>query len=196
MKILISSSNKDKLKEIKEIIGDNHELVTKDMIGLGDFDVVEDGQTLNDNALLKAKALYEKTKMNVLADDTGLFVDALDGAPGVYTARFAGDDCSYQDNVNKMLKIMEDIEEMDKRRAQFMTSICFIKDDGKIFFANGRLDGYISREERGTNGFGYDSIFIPAGHCNTLAELGMQEKNKISHRKRALENVKKLLGQL
>lgn len=193
MKIVISSSNKDKLREFTNILGSDYELITKEMLGLEDFDVVEDGKTLAENAYKKASALYEKVNKPVISDDTGLFVDVLDGAPGVFAARFAGENCSYEDNVNKMLDSLKEATEKENRTAHFKTVICFIDENGKDYYAQGILNGYISFEKTGDNGFGYDPIFIAEGSEKSLAEMTADEKNKISHRRKAIEEFKKLL---
>lgn len=193
MELLISSSNKDKIKEMKGILGDSYKLITKEDLDLADFDVEEDGETLAANAYKKAKELYDKTKRNVIADDTGLFVEALGGAPGVYSARYAGESCSYQDNVDKMLRELKEIEDLKDRRATFKTVLCLITQDGRVEFIEGRLEGSIIKEEKGSNGFGYDPIFMPLGMDKTLAELSDKEKNKISHRRNAFENLKEFL---
>lgn len=193
MELLISSSNKDKIKEMKGILGDSYKLITKEDLDLVDFDVEEDGETLAANAYKKAKELYDKTKRNVIADDTGLFVEALGGAPGVYSARYAGESCSYQDNVDKMLRELKEIEDLKDRRATFKTVLCLITQEGRVEFIEGRLEGSIIKEEKGSNGFGYDPIFMPLGMDKTLAELSDKEKNKISHRRNAFENLKEFL---
>ncbi len=193
MELLISSSNKDKIKEMKGILGDSYKLITKEDLDLADFDVEEDGETLAANAYKKAKELYDKTKRNVIADDTGLFVEALGGAPGVYSARYAGESCSYQDNVDKMLRELKEIEDLKDRRATFKTVLCLITQEGRVEFIEGRLEGSIIKEEKGSNGFGYDPIFMPLGMDKTLAELSDKEKNKISHRRNAFENLKEFL---
>ena len=193
MELLISSSNKDKIKEMKGILGDSYKLITKEDLDLADFDVEEDGETLAANAYKKAKELYDKTKRNVRADDTGLFVEALGGAPGVYSARYAGESCSYQDNVDKMLRELKEIEDLKDRRATFKTVLCLITQEGRVEFIEGRLEGSIIKEEKGSNGFGYDPIFMPLGMDKTLAELSDKEKNKISHRRNAFENLKEFL---
>jgi len=193
MEIVISSSNKDKIKEMKGILGDSYTIITKEDLGLSDFDVEEDGDTLAENAYKKAKELYAKTKNNIIADDTGLFVEGLGGAPGVYSARYAGEFCSYQDNVDKMLRELNDFEDPKDRKATFKTVLCLITKNGRVEFIEGRLEGHIIKEERGSNGFGYDPIFMPLGMDKTLAELSDSEKNKISHRRNAFENLKEFL---
>lgn len=196
MKIVISSSNKDKLKEFNEILGDDFEIITKDMVGLGDFEIEEDGETLAENSYKKSKSLYDKLKQNIFSDDTGLFVEALGGKPGVYAARYAGENCSYDDNVNKLLKELSHIDDIEKRKAEFKTVVCFISESGETYYAEGILEGYIGFEREGGNGFGYDSIFIAKENGKSLASLSINEKNKISHRRKAVENLKNILGNL
>lgn len=194
MNIIVSSSNKDKVKEIQDTLGNNYNLILKDQIGLGDIDVVEDGQTLEENSYKKAMAIFEKTKKATLADDTGLFVEALDMRPGVYSARYAGENATYEENVDKMLNELKDIKDLNKRKAFFKTVVCFIDNQGKEHFVEGILKGKIIFERKGQNGFGYDPIFLPNGYETTLAQITKEEKNKISHRAKALANLKKLLG--
>ena len=193
MKIILSSSNKDKIQEIKSIIGSDYELVLKSDIGYGDLDVEENGQTLKENAHLKAKALYDLTHENVIADDTGLFVDALNGAPGVYAARYSGKNATYDSNNEKLLNELKDVKDKESRLAYFMTTICLITKDGKEYFVEGRLDGYIAFEKRGSYKFGYNPVFEVKGLDKTLAELTDQQRVSINHRRRALDNLKKLL---
>lgn len=126
MKLILSSSNPDKIEEIQRILGDNYEVVLKSDLGLEDFDVEETGETLRENAYLKAKALYDKVKENIIADDSGLFVEALDFRPGVYSARYAGEHATYDDNNTKLLEELKDVTNLNDRRAYFMTTICFI----------------------------------------------------------------------
>ncbi|NLW53149.1 MAG: RdgB/HAM1 family non-canonical purine NTP pyrophosphatase [Tissierellia bacterium] len=196
MKIIVSSSNKDKLAEIQAILGNEYELVTKADAGYDDIEVEENGDTLEANALLKARAIHELSKANVLADDTGLFVEYLDGKPGVYAARYAGEGCSYQDNVDKMLEELKQVDDITRRKAYFETAICYITEDGKEHFTKGRMYGHIGFEQKGTHGFGYDPIFIPEGFNVCLAEMTDDEKNKISHRANAIANFKEMLRNL
>ena len=187
MKIVIATHNQDKLKEIqREIDGFKWEVVS-----LSAFpeilEIVEDGKTLAENALIKAREVFKKTGLPTISDDTGLEVDALDGAPGVYTARYAGEDCSYEDNVNKMLKDMHKVP-MPNRTAVFKTVMVF-KDENEELIVEGVVKGIISRETRGEDGFGYDPIFYVPENNKTFAEMTMSEKNKISHRGNAIRNL-------
>ena len=193
MKIILSSSNKDKIKEIQSIIGSDYEIVLKSDIGYGDLDVEENGDTLKENAYLKAKALYELTNENIIADDTGLFVEALNGNPGVYTARYSGENATYDSNNEKLLEELKDVKYKEDRSAYFMTTICLITKDGKEYFVEGRLDGYIAFEKRGSNRFGYNQVFEVKGLNKTLAELTDEQRISVNHRRKALDNLKELL---
>ena len=159
------------------------------MIGLDDIgcheDIVEDGTTLEENANIKADFVTNNYHVDCFADDTGLEVEALNGAPGVYSARYAGEHCSYQDNVDKMLAAMKG---MTNRKAAFRTVIA-LNLEGKKYSFEGRCDGRISEAQRGGEGFGYDPIFVPDGFDQTFAELGHSVKNEISHRGRATQKL-------
>ena len=186
-KLLIASGNKDKIKEIKELLSDLPlQLLTKD--DFSDFpDVIEDKDTIEGNAKKKATEIAKKYNLLSLADDTGFFVKALNGKPGVYAARYAGEHCSYQDNRNKILKEMKGINE---REAYFETVAVLADREKIIAVTSGRVYGEISREEKGIKGFGYDSIFIVKNVGKTYAEMSEKEKNKISHRALALQKMK------
>ena len=187
MKIVIATHNRDKLKEIqREING-----FKWDIVSLAEFpeitEIIEDGKTLEENALIKAREVFKKTGLPTISDDTGLEVDALDGNPGVYTARYAGEDCSYEDNVNKIIKDMHRVP-MPNRGAIFKTVMVF-KDESEELIVEGIVKGIISREARGEDGFGYDPVFYVPENNKTFAEMTMNEKNKISHRGNALRNL-------
>ena len=187
MKVVIATHNRDKMKEIQGAISE----LGWEVISLYDFPdirkIEENGKTLEENALIKAREVFEKTGLPTISDDTGLEVDALDGAPGVYTARYAGEDCSYNDNVNKMLKEMSKVP-MPNRGALFKTVMVF-KDENEELIVEGVVQGMISREIRGEDGFGYDPIFYVPENDKTFAEMTMNEKNKISHRGNAIRNL-------
>ena len=187
MKIVIATHNLDKLKEIQKFFNE----FKCEIVSLDAFpeisEIIEDGKTLVENALIKAREVYEKTGLPTISDDTGLEVDALDGSPGVYTARYAGEGCSYEDNVNKILKDMSKVP-MPNRNAIFKTVMVF-KDENEELIVEGVVKGIISREIRGENGFGYDSIFYVPENNKTFAEMTMSEKNKISHRGNAMRNL-------
>ena len=193
MKIILSSSNKDKIKEIQSILGSDYELVLKSDIGYKDLEVDENGDTLRENAYLKAKALYDLTNENIIADDTGLFVEALNGKPGVHTARYAGENATYDSNNEKLLEALKNYKNKEDRKAYFMTTICLITKEGKEYYAEGKLDGYIAFKKRGDNKFGYNPIFEVEDYNKTLAEFTDEERVSINHRKRALDNLKELL---
>ncbi len=158
-------------------------------------EVQEDADTLEGNALLKARALVDATGQPAIADDTGLFVDALDGAPGVFSARYAGENASYADNVVKLLKSLEGVGEAE-RTARFRTVVVVAYPKGEPLIVEGSLGGSISDEPRGDQGFGYDPVFLPeGGGGRSLAEMSPEEKNAISHRGRALRTLAQALAQ-
>jgi len=186
MKLLIATRNKDKIIEIREILKDiDLEIISAfDIPGMPD--VIEDRDTIKGNAIKKAEECAAFSGLLALADDTGLFVDALDGAPGVYAARYAGENCSYKDNRDKMLKEMNG---KDNRVAQFRTVVAFASPTGIITTAEGKVDGEITTKEIGTGGFGYDAIFKAVETGKTFGEMTQTEKEKISHRGRAFRNI-------
>lgn len=195
-KLILSSSNTHKIKEIKEILKDlDIEVVSKDDLGFKDFDVVEDKESLEGNAFKKAEELSKLVKGIVIADDTGLFVDALDGAPGVYSARYAGEHASYKENNDLLLKNLAGVP-LEKRTAYFKTVIALVLEDGSKLMAEGVCRGRIDFEARGVNGFGYDPLFIVDGLGKTFGEMNDQEKNSLSHRANALRNLKNILGEI
>lgn len=195
-RIILSSGNTHKVKEIKEILKDlDIEVISKDDLGFKDFDVVEDKDSLEGNAFKKAEELAKLVKGIVIADDTGLFVDALDGAPGVYSARYAGDNASYKDNNELLLKNLGGLP-IEKRTACFKTVIALVLEDGSKLKADGICSGKIGFEICGENGFGYDPLFIVDGLGKTFGEMSDEEKNSLSHRANALRNLKDLLGEI
>ena len=191
--IVLSTDNINKLREIREILEDLDIKIygKSDIEGL-DFEVIEDGDTLYDNALKKASAMAERVDYAVLADDTGLFVKALNGEPGVHSARYA----SEHDDKKNREKLLNNLKEKEDRSAYFKTEIILIDEDKNIIPIEGVCPGKISLEERGDNGFGYDSIFIPDGFDKTFAEMSHEEKNQISHRSRALKNLRDKISNL
>ncbi|WP_313163424.1 XTP/dITP diphosphatase [Sedimentibacter sp.] len=192
-RIILSSGNKHKVSEIKDILKDMpFEVISKDDLGYNDFDVEEDGTTLEENALKKATELHKLTKGIVIADDTGLFVDELNGDPGIYSARYAGEPVSDKNNRELLLKNLENVP-FEKRTAYFKTVIAIVLEDGSKMTAEGKVTGTIGFEEKGKNGFGYDSLFLAEDTGRTFAEMTDYEKNQISHRARALQNLKKRL---
>lgn len=189
-KVALSTDNKHKVVEISSILGKyGFEIITKSQLGI-EKEFEEIYNTLEENAHLKASELKKYCDGAVLADDTGLFVNALNGDPGVFSARYAGEDCYDKKNRNKLLK---NLENKFDRSAYFKTVIVFIDENNKEYIAKGILKGNITEVEIGENGFGYDKIFIPEGYDKTLAELSLEEKNKISHRKMALEDLENIL---
>lgn len=192
-RIILSSGNKHKVSEIKDILKDMpFEVISKDDLGYNDFDVEEGGTTLEENALKKATELHKLTKGIVIADDTGLFVDELNGDPGIYSARYAGEPTSDKNNRELLLKNLESVP-FEKRTAYFKTVIAIVLEDGSKMTAEGKVTGTIGFEEKGKNGFGYDSLFLAEDTGRTFAEMTDYEKNQISHRARALQNLKKRL---
>lgn len=187
-KIVFATNNIHKLDEIRHLMGDSYRVMSLSEIGCHD-DIPETADTLEGNAAQKARYIKEHYGYDCFADDTGLFVEALDGAPGVYSARYAGEGCTPADNVRKMLAAME---RQDNRRATFRTVIACVKGED-ITFHEGKVDGFIEREPSGTDGFGYDPIFRPEGYDVTFAAMTRDEKNTVSHRSRAVEKFVKAL---
>jgi XTP/dITP diphosphohydrolase len=186
MKLLLATRNKDKVIEIREILKDLY----IEIVSASQFpdipDVIEDKDTIKENSIKKATESAEYSNLLTIADDTGLFVDALNGEPGVFAARFAGEDCSYKDNRVKMLKEMKG---KSNRNAQFRTVCALVSPDGLIATTEGIVEGMITEEEFGDNGFGYDAIFKADEIGRTFGEMTQTEKEKISHRSRALKEM-------
>ena len=183
--IVLASRNKDKIEELrKTLVALNIEL--KSSYDFPDLDeVIEDKDTLEGNALKKARYTYQQTCLPSLADDTGLEVEALSGRPGVYSARYAGEHVTYQQNVDKLLDELKEIP-TEKRGARFRTVAAFVTKAGECTF-EGMCKGKITETEQGTGGFGYDPVFKPKGYDKTFAQLSGEEKNKISHRAKAIQ---------
>ena len=179
-KIVFATNNFNKLNELKRIIGDRMEVLSLNDINVHE-DIPETGVTLAENASQKSHFIYDKFHLDCFSDDTGLEVGALNGAPGVYSARYAGNNATYNDNVNKLL---HELEGKSNRKATFKTVISLIL-DGKEYQFEGRVDGVITRDKRGTGGFGYDPVFLPDDYTQTFAEMSPELKNTISHRGRA-----------
>ena len=185
MKIVFATNNKNKLHEIREILGNNFEIVSLNDIGCHE-DIPETGNTLEENALQKARYVYDKYHIDCFADDTGLEVEALGGAPGVHSARYAeGTD---HDSEANMRKLLYELRYDKNRKAQFRTVITLIL-HGELHEFEGLVRGKIGTEKHGTEGFGYDPLFIPEGYDESFAELGDDVKNKISHRARAVRKL-------
>lgn len=187
MKILIATNNKHKLKEIREILGQKAELVSLEEMKIN-CEIEENGNTFLENAMLKAKGVMKISGMPTLADDSGLMVDALSGAPGVYSARYAGEAHNDAKNRIKLLQEMIDVP-YEKRTASFTTVAVLAFPDGKTIFAKGEVLGHITFEEKGNNGFGYDPLFYSDELGKTFAEATDEEKNSVSHRSRALKRL-------
>ena len=179
--ILIATHNTHKKEEIQQILGEKFQVTS-----LTDYDIhdeiVEDGETFHANALIKAQYCFDTTGKPSLGDDSGLVVEALDGRPGIYSARYAGD----HDFAKNMAKVLEELEGVENRKAYFVTVMCLVDDSGTNYF-EGRVYGNLTKEVRGEKGFGYDPIFIPENYEITFAEMKAEDKNKISHRKKAIE---------
>lgn len=190
MKLAIATNNQHKLQEIRAILGDSfEELLSLKDLGI-DVDVEETGSTLEENALIKARAILSLSGIATLADDTGLMVDALRGAPGVYSARYAGEE--HDDAKNRAL-LLRNLDGIKDRSAHFATVIALCYPDGKTLTATGRVNGEILLSERGTEGFGYDSLFFSTELGKTFAEATQAEKNSVSHRGRALRAMLELV---
>lgn len=184
MKIIFASNNKNKVQEIQNQVPKSIEIVTLEEIGCTE-DIAETGSTLEENAIIKANYITEKYGLPCFADDTGLEIDALNGEPGVYSARYAGEDKNADKNMDLVLQKLHNIT---NRKAQFKTVIALnINNEQHLF--TGIVEGEIRKEKTGTNGFGYDPIFEPENLCKTFAEMTLEEKNKLSHRGRAVEKL-------
>lgn len=191
--IVAASSNAHKIKEIQAILNKfDMKVISRDEAGVPDFEIEEDGQTFEENSYKKAYEIMKVTGRTTIADDSGLMVDYLGGAPGVYSARFAGEECDDKKNNEKLLKLLKN-QVGDDRKAKFVSVITLIFPDGETITARGECSGRIIGAEAGENGFGYDPLFVPDGYCKTFAQLSEDEKNAISHRAKALEKLEKLL---
>ena len=190
-KLVFATNNKHKLDEARKILNGSVEVLSLADIDC-DADIPETADTLEGNALIKARYVKEHFGYDCFADDTGVVVDALDGAPGVYSARYAGEDCNSQKNMEKLLV---ELEGVDNRRAAFVTCIALLLRGGEHIF-KGEIAGIITEVAKGDAGFGYDPIFMPFEYDKTFAELGDDIKNKISHRARAMEQLAKFINNL
>ena len=193
MRLIAATQNKHKLKEIQAIAEKMgmHLLSTADL-GYDHLEIEETGSTFEENSLIKAKAVCEITGEAAVADDTGLCIDALDGAPGVFSARFAGDEHDDEANIAKVLELMKDVP-FEKRTAMFVCVITICYPDGRVVVSRGECHGKITTEKIGTEGFGYDSIFVPDGYDKTFGQLGEDLKNVIGHRAKAVLQLEKLI---
>lgn len=184
MKLVFATNNKHKLQEVRDIVGNRVEVLSLSDIGCCD-DIPETADTLQGNALIKARHIYGKYGLDCFADDTGLEVEALGGAPGVYSARYAGEECDSEANMRKLL---ENLTGKSNRNAQFRTVIALII-DGKEMLFDGIVKGTVATEKKGDSGFGYDPIFIPEGHAESFAQMSGEKKNSMSHRFRATQQL-------
>ncbi|MEG1930626.1 MAG: XTP/dITP diphosphatase [Anaerovorax sp.] len=195
MVIIVATQNKHKIEEIESITKQfGMEVISREEAGIPDFEIVEDGDTFEANSEKKARVIMEYTGKTTIADDSGIVVDALDGAPGVYSARFAGVEGEGADRENngKLVRLLKDIP-AEERTAKFVSVITMIYPDGKKIVARGECPGRIIDEERGDGGFGYDPLFVPDGFTKTYAQLTAEEKNRVSHRGKALEKLREQL---
>ena len=188
MDIVFATNNENKTREIRNILGNSFNLLSLNDLNINE-DIPENEPTLEGNALHKARYIHKMLNMNVFADDTGLEIDMLNGLPGVKSARFAGENKNSDANIEKVLAMMG---KSKNRKARFRTVIALIM-EGKEYLFEGIVDGMIIPNRRGTDGFGYDPVFIPEGEIRTFAEMPLGEKNKISHRARAFEKLRLFL---
>ena len=183
-KLVFATQNKGKYNEVKKLIPSVIRLLSLDDLNFCG-EIEETGKTLKQNAKIKSDFIYKNYNTNCFADDTGLEIDSLNGLPGVYSARFAGNNCKSQDNIEKVWRLLTGYKNTNAK----LKSVFSLNINGKTFFFEGKIEGKIIFDQRGQNGFGYDSIFIPNGHKKTFAELDLIEKNKISHRSKALKKL-------
>lgn len=204
-RIIAATKNKHKIKEIEAITAEfGMSILSRDEAGVPDVEIVEDGKTFEENSYKKAFGVMELCGEITVADDSGLEVDYIDGAPGIYSARFAGFeglfpkegdegvDSADEDNNKKLLRIMEGVP-FEKRRARFVSVITMVFPDGKSIVARGTVEGHLADEPKGEGGFGYDPLFIPEGYDKTMGEISSEEKNRISHRANALKALRQKL---
>jgi XTP/dITP diphosphohydrolase len=182
--IIFATNNQHKLQEIKEIVSGRYKILSLADINCFD-DIPETSETIAGNAIQKARFIFDRHGLDCFADDTGLEVEALGGAPGVYSARYAGNGCTYEDNVNKLL---QELKESSNRRARFVTVIACFTNNNLVTF-DGRVDGMIELVPCGKGGFGYDPVFRPEGFEQTFAEMSAETKNSISHRGEAVRKL-------
>jgi len=190
MTIIFASNNEHKIKEIKSILGNSFTLLSLSDININD-EIPEEEPLLEGNALSKARYIHNATGMNVFADDTGLEIESLDGLPGVHSARFAGENKDSTANIEKALTLLGKTK---NRKARFRTVIALILEKEEYLF-EGIVTGTIIYEKRGTEGFGYDPVFVPEGKTKTFAEMDLNEKNSVSHRARAFKKLREFLHQ-
>ncbi len=194
-RIIAASRNKHKLDEIGKILSKfGLQIISRDDAGIEKFEIKEDGTSFEENSYKKAYAIFKVSGEATIADDSGLMVDFLNGAPGIYSARFSGDNATDEENNKKLLDLMSDVDE-EKRTARFVSVITMIFKNGEKIVARGECEGTLLYEPMGKNGFGYDPIFKPLGYNKSFAQLTSEEKNGISHRAVALKQLEKLLSE-
>ena len=194
--IIAASRNKNKIKELEAITKEfGMKIVSREEAGIDNIEVMEDGETFEENSLKKAREIGKLCGKITIADDSGIEVDALSGAPGVISARYAGEEADDRKNREKLLKELKGVP-LEKRTARFVAVISMVWPDGREILARGECAGHVICEEKGAHGFGYDSLFVPLGHEKTFAELLPEEKNKISHRANALKRLNQQLSQI
>ena len=189
--LIFASNNMHKLEEVRSMLGVKYNIISLKQIGYNQ-EIPENQNTLQGNALQKARVIYEHYHKDCFADDTGLEIEALEGRPGVYSARYAGEHCSFEDN---MQKVLTEMQHQQNRKACFKTVIALIL-NGKEYLFEGRVDGVILREKHGKDGFGYDPVFLPDGFDVSFAEMSLEQKNAISHRGRAIAKLADFLMNL
>lgn len=192
MRLILATSNKGKLKEVKEILPE-YDIVTMGEMGINE-DIEENGTTFEENAYIKAKFIADRLNAVTIADDSGLEVDYLDGAPGIYSARFAGEGATDKDRNQKLLSLLKDVP-FEKRTARYVCAIAIVFPDGEKHIFKQTCEGYILDEEIGNGGFGYDPLFYFPEFKTTLANVPLDVKNTVSHRSKALEELKKFLAE-
>ena len=191
--IVAATQNKHKIREIEAITKEfGMEIISRDEAGVPPLDIVEDGETFEENSVKKAEEIMKICGKITIADDSGLEVDCLNGAPGVYSARFAGEDGNDKANNEKLKSLIKDVP-YEKRTGRFVSVITMVFPDGEKLVARGEVEGHILLEERGSNGFGYDPLFVPEGYDISFGEIDAEIKNKISHRAKALAELRKML---
>lgn len=191
--IVAATKNRHKIQEIEAITQEfGMSIISRDEAGVPDIEINEDGETFEENSYKKAFEIMKLCNNITIADDSGLEVDCLDGAPGVYSARFAGKDGDDDANNRKLMELIKDVP-YEQRTGRFVSVITMVFPDGETISARGEVEGHLLTEKRGTSGFGYDPLFVPEGYDRTFGELGPEIKNSISHRSRALARLRELL---
>lgn len=191
--IVAATKNRHKIQEIEAITQEfGMSIISRDEAGVPDIEIDEDGETFEENSYKKAFEIMKLCNNITIADDSGLEVDCLDGAPGVYSARFAGKDGDDEANNRKLTELIKDVP-YEQRTGRFVSVITMVFPDGETISARGEVEGHLLTEKRGTSGFGYDPLFVPEGYDRTFGELGSEIKNSISHRSRALDRLRELL---